>query len=124
MHIKKFHSYLSPLCLVLCVGLAQAVQGAPVIIDDFTLDQGPVDSTVAGTPASSVAGAPGIRIVDDRQKNYFPMPIESSDLDDVFVGRIRRDISQPAGRGLDMFVCGDQLRKGAALNAVQIAELL
>lgn len=72
----------------------------------------------------ALADAPGIRIVDDRQKNYFPMPIESSDLDDVFVGRIRSDISQPGGRGIDMFVSGDQLRKGAALNAVQIAELL
>jgi aspartate-semialdehyde dehydrogenase len=72
----------------------------------------------------ALAGAPGIRVVDDRQKNYFPMPIESSDGDDVLVGRIRRDISQPDGRGVDLFVSGDQLRKGAALNAVQIAELL
>jgi len=71
-----------------------------------------------------LSGAPGVRIVDDREKNYFPMPIESSDGDDVFVGRIRRDISQPDGRGIDMFISGDQLRKGAALNAVQIAELL
>src|SRR5262249_14620056 len=68
--------------------------------------------------------APGVRIVDDRVKNYFPMPIEASDGDDVFAGRIRQDISQPDGRGIDMFVSGDQLRKGAALNAVQIAELL
>ena len=68
--------------------------------------------------------APGVRVVDDRVKNYFPMPIESSDQDDVFTGRIRQDISQPDGRGIDMFVSGDQLRKGAALNAVQIAELL
>lgn len=68
--------------------------------------------------------APGVRIVDDRVKNYFPMPIEASDGDDVFVGRIRQDISQPDGRGIDLFISGDQLRKGAALNAVQIAELL
>ena len=68
--------------------------------------------------------APGVKIVDDRAKNYFPMPLESSDQDDVFVGRIRQDISQPDGRGIDMFISGDQLRKGAALNAVQIAELL
>ncbi|GMV97860.1 MAG: aspartate-semialdehyde dehydrogenase [Phycisphaerae bacterium] len=71
-----------------------------------------------------LAAAPGIRVVDDRVKNYFPMPIESSDQDDVFVGRIRQDISQPDGRGIDLFISGDQLRKGAALNAVQIAELL
>jgi aspartate-semialdehyde dehydrogenase len=52
------------------------------------------------------------------------MPLESTDGDDVLVGRIRRDISQPDGRGIDLFISGDQLRKGAALNAVQIAELL
>jgi aspartate-semialdehyde dehydrogenase len=68
--------------------------------------------------------APGVRVIDDRQKNYFPMPIEATDGDDVLVGRIRRDISQPDGRGIDLFISGDQLRKGAALNAVQIAELL
>ncbi len=68
--------------------------------------------------------APGIKIVDDREKNYFPMPIDASEQDDVLVGRIRQDISQPDGRGIDMFIAGDQLLKGAALNAVQIAELL
>ncbi len=68
--------------------------------------------------------APGVRIVDDRQANRFPMPIEASGADDVLVGRIRQDISQPVGRGIDLFVSGDQLRKGAALNAIQIAELL
>jgi aspartate-semialdehyde dehydrogenase len=73
---------------------------------------------------ATLAAAPGLKIVDDREKNYFPMPLESSDQDDVFVGRIRQDISQPDGRGIDIFVSGDQLRKGAALNAVQIAELL
>jgi len=68
--------------------------------------------------------APGVRIVDDRERNYFPMPIDASGKDEVLVGRIRQDISQPDGRGIDMFVSGDQIRKGAALNAVQIAELL
>jgi len=71
-----------------------------------------------------LSDAPGIKIVDDREKNYFPMPIDASEQDDVLVGRIRQDISQPAGRGIDMFIAGDQLLKGAALNAVQIAELL
>jgi aspartate-semialdehyde dehydrogenase len=71
-----------------------------------------------------LAKAPGVKLVDDRVKNYFPMPLESSDQDDVFTGRIRQDISQPDGRGIDMFISGDQLRKGAATNAVQIAELL
>ena len=50
--------------------------------------------------------------------------MEASNKDDVFVGRIRRDISRSDGKGLDLFVCGDQIQKGAALNAVQIAELL
>jgi len=68
--------------------------------------------------------APGVSIIDDRPGNRFPTPLDASDKDDVYVGRIRRDLSQPAGSGLDLFVCGDQIRKGAALNAVQIAELL
>jgi aspartate-semialdehyde dehydrogenase len=68
--------------------------------------------------------APGVRIVDDREKNYFPMPLEASGQDDVLVGRIRQDISREDGRGIDLFVSGDQIRKGAATNAVQIAEKL
>ena len=71
-----------------------------------------------------LADAPGVRLVDDREKNYFPMPLDATDQDDILVGRIRRDVSQPDGRGIEMFVSGDQLRKGAALNAVQIAEKL
>ena len=71
-----------------------------------------------------LAAAPGVAIIDDREANHFPMPLEASGQDDVLVGRIRRDISQPDGRGIDLFVSGDQLRKGAALNAVQIAEVL
>jgi aspartate-semialdehyde dehydrogenase len=71
-----------------------------------------------------LAAAPGVRIVDDRAGNHFPMPLEASDQDDVLVGRIRQDLSQPDGRGIEMFVSGDQLRKGAALNAIQIAEML
>jgi len=71
-----------------------------------------------------LAAAPGIRIVDDRETNTFPMPIDASDQDNVLVGRIRRDISQPDGRGVELFVSGDQLLKGAALNAIQIAERL
>ncbi len=71
-----------------------------------------------------LAKAPGVKIVDDRKRNYFPMPLDASGQDDVLVGRIRQDISQDGGRGIEMFVSGDQIRKGAALNAVQIAELL
>ena len=68
--------------------------------------------------------APGVRIVDDRANNYFPMPIDASGQDDVLVGRIRRDLSDPSGHSIAMFVAADQLLKGAALNAVQIAERL
>jgi len=68
--------------------------------------------------------APGIRIVDDAANNHFPMPLEASGQDDVFVGRIRQDISRDDGRGIELFVSGDQIRKGAATNAVQIAEKL
>jgi len=71
-----------------------------------------------------LARAPGVRVVDDVQKNRYPMPVEASDGDDVLAGRIRQDISQPDGRGIEMFISGDQVRKGAALNAIQIAEHL
>ena len=68
--------------------------------------------------------APGVTLLDDRENNRFPMPIDASDKDDIFVGRIRQDESLPDNRGINLWVCGDQLRKGAALNAVQIAEKL
>ncbi len=71
-----------------------------------------------------LAGAPGVQVIDDRAANRFPTPLDASTKDDVFVGRIRRDISRDDNKGLDIFVCGDQIKKGAALNAVQIAELL
>lgn len=71
-----------------------------------------------------LANAPGVRLVDDRVRNYFPMPIEASGQDDVLVGRIRRDLSDPSGHSISLFVAADQLLKGAALNAIQIAELL
>ena len=71
-----------------------------------------------------LTNAPGVRIVDDRVRNYFPMPIDASGQDDVLVGRIRQDLSDPSGHSIAMFVSADQLLKGAALNAIQIAELL
>jgi aspartate-semialdehyde dehydrogenase len=71
-----------------------------------------------------LSAAPGVRIVDDVAANHFPMPIEASGQDDVLVGRIRPDVSDPSGCSLALFVAGDQLLKGAALNAVQIAEKL
>ncbi len=68
--------------------------------------------------------APGVTVLDDREHNRFPMPIDATGKDDVFVGRIRQDESLPNNRGINFWVSGDQLRKGAALNAIQIAELL
>jgi aspartate-semialdehyde dehydrogenase len=68
--------------------------------------------------------APGVKVVDDPEKNYFPMPKDASGQDDILVGRIRQDISDPTGHSISLLMAGDQLLKGAALNAVQIAELL
>lgn len=70
----------------------------------------------------TIANSPGVKLVEDWEKNYFPMPIDATGKDEVLVGRIRQDISSP--NGLELWLCGDQIRKGAALNAVQIAELL
>lgn len=66
--------------------------------------------------------APGVEILEDRENNRWPMPIDASGKDPVFVGRIRKDLSNE--NTLDLWLVGDQIRKGAALNAVQIAELL
>jgi aspartate-semialdehyde dehydrogenase len=68
--------------------------------------------------------APGVRVVDDARRNYFPMPVDATGGDDIIVGRIRRDLSDTTGRSISIFSAGDQLLKGAALNAVQIAEKL
>ena len=68
--------------------------------------------------------APGVKLVDDPERNYFPMPRDATGNDPILVGRIRQDVSDPSGRSVSLFVAGDQLLKGAALNAVQIAELL
>lgn len=79
------------------------------------------------TPAevrSILADAPGVTIVDNIEANHFPMPMEASHQDDVLVGRIRQDVSREDGRGIELFLAGDQIRKGAATNAIQIAELL
>lgn len=68
--------------------------------------------------------APGVKVVDDLANNYFPMPKDASGQGDVLAGRIRKDLSDPSGHSISMFVAADQLLKGAALNAVQIAELV
>lgn len=79
------------------------------------------------TPAEAreiISKAPGVKLVDDPANKKYPMPIDASGMYDCLVGRIRQDVSRDDGRGLELFVSGDQLLKGAALNAVQIAELL
>ena len=69
-----------------------------------------------------IAAAPGCKLVDDLQNKQYPMPLDTSDQDIVFVGRIRDDLT--SDNGLNIWCCGDQVRKGAATNAVQIAQLL
>ena len=69
-----------------------------------------------------IAKAPGCRLVDDLANKQYPMPLDTSDQDIVFVGRIRPDLTDD--NGLCLWCCGDQVRKGAATNAIQIAELL
>ena len=69
-----------------------------------------------------IANAPGCRYVEDMDNEIYPMPLETSDQDIVFVGRIRPDLTDE--NGLNIWCCGDQVRKGAATNAIQIAELL
>lgn len=71
---------------------------------------------------SLLAAAPGVELLDDSVHNRFPMPTDVTGRDPVMVGRIRQDISEP--NALEFWLCGDQIRKGAALNAIQIAELL
>mgnify|MGYP006425178273 CR=1 FL=1 len=75
-----------------------------------------------GKAKAILSEAPGVELREDWENNYFPMPNEATGKDAVFVGRIRQDISHPCG--LELWLSGDQIRKGAALNAVQIAELL
>lgn len=72
-----------------------------------------------------LVAAPGVKVVDDPANLRYPMPLDTSDQDLVFVGRIRRDLSAPDGvNSITFWCCGDQIRKGAATNAVQIAEYL
>jgi aspartate-semialdehyde dehydrogenase len=71
---------------------------------------------------AALSAFPGVKVVDDREANYFPMPLETSGRDEVFVGRIRPDMSSP--NALELFLSGDQILKGAALNGYQIAEYL
>lgn len=68
--------------------------------------------------------AAGCQLKDDPQNKIYPMPLDTTNQDDVFVGRFRKDIADPSGHSLSLFCCGDQIRKGAATNAVQILQEL
>ena len=70
----------------------------------------------------AIAAAPGCKLMDDLANKVYPMPLDTSHQDTVFVGRIRPDLTDP--NGITLWCCGDQVRKGAATNAIQIAELL
>ncbi len=84
---------------------------------EFQTSRPPIDEI-----RNALSNFPGVKVVDDRENNYFPMPLVASGKDDILVGRIRNDVSNL--NAIDIFVSGDQLRKGAALDAVQIAEYL
>jgi aspartate-semialdehyde dehydrogenase len=71
---------------------------------------------------SLLSKAPGVILVDDTAQQLYPMPMDANEKDEVFVGRLRRDETQP--KTLNMWIVSDNLRKGAATNAVQIAEYL
>ena len=79
-------------------------------------------SLTLGAVREILAGAPGVVVIDDVKANAYPMPITAFDTDEVYVGRIREDISTE--NGLALWIVADQVRKGAATNAIQIAELL
>ena len=64
----------------------------------------------------------GIKVIENHHENDYPEPIKCSNQDDIFVGRIRKNIEEPEGYCYNFLLCGDQLLKGAALNAIQIAE--
>ena len=97
-----------------CVRVPVAVSHSEAIHIEF-------DNAVSPDKAREVLGAqPGITIVDDPLSNVYPMPIDAADTDEVLVGRVRKDVSNP--NGLALWVVCDNLRKGAALNAIQIAE--
>ena len=97
-----------------CVRVPVAVSHSEAIHIEF-------DNAVSPDTAREVLGAqPGITIIDDPLSNVYPMPIEAAGTDDVLVGRVRKDVSNP--NGLALWVVCDNLRKGAALNAIQIAE--
>lgn len=112
LHDQKIH--ISPTCIRVSTFRAHA--------ESITLElETPADLEEI---KNSYKNFSGVQILDDRERNYFPMPLEISGKNDVYVGRIRYDYEDKEKKILHIFAVGDQLLKGAALNAVQIAELL
>ena len=97
-----------------CVRVPVMVSHAEAINVEFT------DPISPGEVREILSTMPGVRVVDDPHANVYPMPVQSEGEDDVFVGRLRKDIS--LDNGIAMWLTCDNLRKGAALNAIQIAE--
>ena len=98
----------------------------PLGEEDLGMLVGESDCALADTEGYEIlSAAPGVKVVDDPAALAYPMPLDTSDQDLIYVGRIREDISAPDGTcSLSFWCCGDQIRKGAATNAVQIAEYL
>ena len=97
-----------------CVRVPVMISHSEAVNIEFT------DPISPGEVREILSDAPGVRVVDDPQSNVYPMPVQAEGEDDVFVGRIRKDIS--LDNGIAMWLSCDNLRKGAALNAIQIAE--
>ncbi|MCF0260359.1 MAG: hypothetical protein HUJ54_10915 [Erysipelotrichaceae bacterium] len=73
---------------------------------------------------TALENSEGVQLKDDLDAKVYPMPLHTTDQDDVFVGRLRKDLTDPEGKTVSLFCAGDQIRKGAASNAVQILEKL
>jgi aspartate-semialdehyde dehydrogenase len=110
MHLPEMK--VSCRCVRVHVERSQAISVNVITEDKLDLDD----------VCKAVAEAPGAKLYDDRENKLYPMPIVTSNQDIVYVGRIRRDLV--CENGINLWCCGDQVRKGAATNAVQIAELL
>ena len=97
-----------------CIRVPVMVGHGAAVHIEFTHPMSP------GEARETLSGFPGVQVLDDPESNVYPMPIEAAGRDEVFVGRIRQDMSHP--NGIAMWIVSDNLRKGAALNALQIAE--
>lgn len=97
-----------------CVRVPVVVSHSEAIHIEFSAPISP------GEVREILAGFPGVKVLDDPAANVYPMPVNAAGKDEVFVGRIRKDVSHP--NGIAMWVVSDNLRKGAATNAIQIAE--